>query len=173
MAVTKITYGADVALAVTAWGTGLTTGLAATSAIFDNSTDLFMDVLVGGEIDSATVTGTVAAGESYDIYIAGQYSDTVTDMGGGIDALFGAAGQEVEDTSWVKANMILFASINPEATNPDTDLPQTYHWNPRSVAQYFGGLMPKAFLLLLHNNTGASMGATNTVNTVGVTYTTA
>jgi len=169
--VTTITYGSDTALAVTAWATTLLTQESATSAIFANGSSNFMDVLIGGEIDSATVTGVVAAGESYDIYISGQYSDTATDMGGAIDALFGAAGEEVVDTSFVRANMTLVFSVQPEATNPDTDLPQTYHWGPVGVAQFFGGIMPKNFLLTLHNNTGASLGATNTINTIGITYT--
>jgi len=170
MAETKITYAADVALAVTAWDTTLLTGEAATSAIFDNSSSNFMDVLLGGIIEGDTITGILAAGESFDLYIAGQYSDTATDMGGAIDALFGAAGEEVEDVSWVKANMTLLKSIQVEPTAPDVD--QGYHFGPISVAQFFGGVMPKRFILLLHNNTGASLGAGSDVNTQGITYTT-
>ena len=111
----------------------------------------------------------MAAGETYKIYIAGQYSETATDMTGGIDALFGAAGEEVEDVSWVKANMILLKTIELEVTAPDTA--QGYHWGPLSVAQFFG-IMPKRFMLLLVNETGASLGTGSNVNTTGVTYTT-
>lgn len=170
MAVTQITYATDAALAVTAWTTTLLTGEAATSAIFNNTSTLFMDVLVGGVIEADTVTGVMAAGETYDIYIAGQYSETATDMGGGIDALFGAAGEEVEDTSWVKANLDILKTINLEITAPDTQ--QGYHWGPIGVAQFFGGVMPKRFMLLLVNNTGASLGSGSDVNTTGITYTT-
>ena len=170
MAETKVKYAADVAIAVTAWTTTLLTQESATSAIFDNTSTLYMDVLLGGKIDSATVVGAVVAGDTYDIYIVGQYSDTVTDMTGGIDALFGAASEQVEDTDFVLANMPLLVSVTIELTNPDTDLPQDYHWGPVSVAKVFGGIVPKQFMLMLHNNTGASMGAGNDVNAVGVTF---
>jgi len=169
MAETKITYDTDAALAVAAWTTTLLTGEAATSAIFDNTSTLYQDVLVGGVIEADTVTGVMAAGEDYQIYIIGQYSETATDMGGGIDALLGAAGEEVEDVSWVKANLTPLTTINLEATTPDTQ--QGYHWGPLSVAQFFGS-MPKRFMLLLVNNTGASLGSGSDVNTTGITYTT-
>jgi len=169
MAETKITYATDAALAVTAWSTGLTTGLTATSAIFDNTSTKYVDVLIGGVVEIATTT--VAAGESLDIYISGQYSETATDMGGAIDALYGAAGQEVVSTSFVRENLIIAVSIQPEAATPDTA--QGYHWGPLSVAGLFGGTMPKRFMLALHNNTGASLAAGSDVNTTGITYTTA
>ena len=67
MSVTKITYSADAAIPVTAWDTSLTTGLSATSAIFDNTTTLYMDLLVGGIIELGGTTPAV--GDSMDIYI--------------------------------------------------------------------------------------------------------
>ena len=136
MAETKITYDTDGSIAVTAWSTGLTTQLSATSAIFDNTSTLYMDVLVGGIIELDATTPIL--GDSLDIYIAGQYSETALDMGGAIDALFAAAGQEVEDVSWVKANMILMKSVQVEATTPA--IAQGYHFNPMGVAQFFGGV---------------------------------
>jgi len=169
MAETKITYGSDVALAVTEWDATLAAGQFATSAIFDNTTDLFVDVLCGGvlELDATTPV----AGDTMDIYISGQYSGTATDMTGAIDALFGAATEEVEDTAFVKANLILFKSVSVEATTPATA--QGYHWGPIGVAQFFGGVMPQRFMFTLHNNTAGTMAAGPDVNTVGITYTTA
>lgn len=168
MAETKITYGSDVALGVTDWATTLLTQEWATSALFDNSTSQFDDVLVGGIIEGDTVTGVIAAGESFDIYIVGRYSAGANDFGGGIDALLGVSVEEVEDVDFVKANLKLLVSIQVEPTAPDVD--QGYHWGPISVEQFFGR-MPQFFMLLLHNNTGASLGASSDVNTVGITYT--
>ncbi len=166
MAETKITYGSDVALAVTEWDTTLATTQFATSAIFDNTTSLFMDVLVGGvlELDATTPV----AGDTMDIYVLGQYSGTATDMTGAIDALLNAATEEAEDTAFVKANLILLVSISVEADTPATA--QGYHWGPIGIAQYFGQ-MPQRFMLLLHNNPAGTMAANPDVNTVGVTYT--
>ena len=169
MAESKIKYNGDVALAVTAWSTGLAATEFATSAIFDNTTSLFHDVMVGGllELDATTPV----AGDTMDIYIAGQYSDTTTDMMGGIDALFGPGGEEVVDLAFVQNNLILFDSVSVEATTPATA--QGYHWGPNSVANAFGGVMPKAFMLILHNNTSGTMAATPDCNTEGITYTSA
>lgn len=168
MAETKIKYGSNVSLGVSNWVTSLLTQEWATSSIFDNSSSLFDDVLIGGIVEGDTATGVIAAGESFDIYIIGQYSATVTDMGGGIGASFGAANEVTEDVAFVKANLILVTAISVEPTAPDVD--QGYQWGPMGVAQFFGGVMPHNFMLLLHNNTGASLGAGSDVNTVGITY---
>lgn len=168
MAETKMKYGGDVALAVTAWVTSLLTQEWATSAIFDNTASLFMDVEVGGIIEGDTVTGIIAAGESFDIYILGQFSETATDMGGGINALLDAAAEQVEDVDFVKANLTLLVSLLVEPTAPDVD--QGYTFGPIGIAQFFGGVMPKFCMLLLHNNTGASLGPGSAVNTRGITY---
>ena len=168
MAETKLTLGGDVALAVSAWSTSLAGGDFATSAIFDNTTSLFMDVLLGGIIELDATTPLV--GETLDEYILGQYSDTVTDMTGGIDALFTAAGELVAETAFVLANIPLLVSVAVEATVPATA--QGYHWGPIGVAQFFGGIVPKKFMLMLHNNTGGTLTTGSDVNTNGITYTT-
>jgi len=167
MAELKIKYATDSALAVTEWDATLAAGQFATSAIYDNTSTLYTDVLVGGvlELDATTPV----AGDTMDIYIAGQYSETATDMGGGIDALFDAATEEVVDTAFVTANLVLFAVVSVEATTPATA--QGYHWGPVSVASAFGGIMPKRFMLVLHNNTAGTMAAGPDVNTTGITYT--
>ncbi len=166
MAETKITYGSDVALAVTEWDATLAAGQFATSAIFDNTTSLFMDVLLGGVLELDAVTPV--AGDTMDIYIVGQYSGTAADMTGAIDALLNAATEEVEDTAFVKANLILLASISIESAVPATA--QGYHWGPIGIAQFFGQ-MPQRFMLILHNNTAGTMAANPDVNTVGITFT--
>ena len=167
MAILTTTYAADAALAVTAWTTTLAAGETATSAIFANGSTNYVDVLIGGAL--ALDATTPVAGDTMDIYISGQYSDTATDMGGAIDALYGAGGEEVVDTSFVRANLTLLAVVSVEATTPATA--QTYHWGPVSVAAAFGGVMPKNFMLALHNNTAGAIAAGCDVNTIGITYT--
>ena len=165
--VTTITYATDGSIAVTAWGTSLISGDWATSAIYDNTSTNYVDVLLGGVLELGTTT--IVAGDTLDVYLCGQYSETATDMDGAIDALLGAAGEEVEDVSFVKTNLKLLATVNVEATTPDTA--QGYHWGPVSVAALFGGIMPKRFMLLLHNNTGGPLAAGSNVNATGITYT--
>jgi len=168
MAETKIKYAADSGLAITLTGP-LTTDAARASAVFDNTSTLYADVSVGGMIGS--VGTTWAATESVDIYLIAQYSDTATDVGGGIGTGLGNGdADETADTDFVLANLPLVASIRPEITAPTTN--QDYHWNCGSIAAKNGGVMPKKFSLLVHNNTGGSVDSGN-INVVGVTYTTA
>lgn len=171
MATTNIAYAADSALTVTNWSTGLAAGQYALSSVVDNSSNLYIDALVGGDIAADTTTGTLAAGETFDIYVIAQYSDTATDIGGGIDALLGWGNEEAEDTAFVKANMQLLTSIHLESTTPDTT--QDYHFGPIGIAQFFGGVMPKKWGLVLHNNTGATLGSGSSANYIGIEYTTA
>ena len=171
MAETKITYAADAAIAVTQWGTGLTSGQFATSAIFDNTSTLYLDVLVGGIIELDATTPLV--NETLDIYVGALYDkDTTSTPGGGIDSLMdpGTPAEEVEDTDFVLANLILFSSISLEATTPATA--QGYQFNPKGVAQFFGGVLPQKIYFMLHNNTSGAIAAGSALNAVGITYTT-
>jgi len=170
MAETKVTYAADAALTLDGWNASLAAGEFAMSTLVDNTSNLYVDALVGGVVEGISTTGTIAAGETFDIYIIGTYSNTATDLTGAIDALL-AAGEEGEDVSFVKANLNLFKSIQVEATTPDVD--QGYHFGPIGVAQFFGGIMPKKWALILHNNTGATLDTGSNANYVGITYTTA
>lgn len=167
MAETKVTYAADSALAITLTGP-VTTGNYRSSANFDNSSTNYMDVLIGGMIGSAGTSW--AAGETVDIYVAANYSDTTTDIGGARDAAYAQGdGAQVADTDFILANMTLLTSIGLHGT-PTTDM--DYHWGPIGVAQFFGGVLPKDFHLLIHNATSGSIDSGN-INTIGVTYTTA
>jgi hypothetical protein len=170
MAVTKITYASDEAINVDLWDSTLASQESATSSIFDNTSNLYVDVLVGGFVD---FTGTSAvAGDSVDIYVVGNYQTaTATDMTGGIDALFDASTEEVADTAFIRSNLPLIHSIQLHGT-PTTAI--GYHWGPIGIAQFFGGVMPQKFMLLCHANTASSLAGTNAAscNAVGITYTT-
>lgn len=166
MAVTKITYAGDSSLAITLTGP-LTTGNFRASAVFDNTATNYIDCLVGGMIGSAGTSWV--AGDTVDIYLIGQYSDTATDVGGGIGTGLGNGdGAETEDTDFVLDNLPLLYSLSPEGTTPATN--QDYHWGPVSIASIVGA-MPKKFSLLVHNNATGSVDSGN-INVVGITYTT-
>ncbi len=168
MAETKIFYDTKASLNVDLWDSALTSQTSATSALFDNTSTLYVDVQIGGFVD---FTGTSAvAGDSVDLYIAGNYDTaTATDMTGGIDALFDASTIEVADTGFIRANLPLIHSIQLHGT-PTTVI--GYNWGPFYVSQFFGGHMPQKFFLLCHANTASSLAGTNAanVNTVGITY---
>lgn len=173
MAVTTTTYSTDRSIATTQWGTNLASTEFATSAIFDNTSDNFNDLLVGGEIAAATATGTLAVGDTFDIYIGALYDkDTTTTAGGGIGTSLdpGTPAEEVADTGFVLANLILFKSVAVKSATPDGTYDLVF--NPQGCAQFFGGVLPQKIYFMLHNNSGATLGAGSLLNAVGITYTT-
>jgi len=172
MAVTKITYTDRGQLAVTVWDTALDATQWATSAIHDNTSNLDVDVLVGGLIELGD--GTPVVGDTLDIYVGALYEKgTTSTPGGGIDSLMdpGTPAEEVEDVDFVKSNLILFTSIGIELAAPSTL--QSYAFNPKGVAQYFGGILPEKIFFMLHMNTAANLITGSALEVVGITYTTA
>ncbi len=176
MAVTKVTYASDEAIVTTNWE-GLATNDWATLPLVTNVVNLYVDVLIGGQVDLSTVTGgPVVAGESFDISVAGRFDTGVaTSWSGGIDtALTDNDSSLTEDTEFTPLNLKLLTSVAVEATAPDVE--QGYNWGPESVAGAFGGVMPQQWMLVGHNNTAASTKTSTStfiVNLVGITYTTA
>lgn len=167
-----ITYAADAAIVASNWES-LAADAWATLPAYSNASN-YVDLLVGGQIDLDTTTGTIAAGESFDIYIAARFdNDVTTSYTGGIDTAFGANDSSLtEDTEFTPLNLIPFWTVNVEATAPDVS--QGYNWGPIAVAPFFGGILPQDFILVGHNATGATTTAatsTTVINVVGIQYT--
>lgn len=176
MTTLKIAYAADEAIVATNWD-ALASDDWATLPAFDNASNLYVDVLVGGKIHFDTVTGIILASDSFDIYAAALYDKNVaSSYTGGIDTAFTANDITIAaDVEFNPLNMKLLAVVKPEATTPDTK--QSYNWGPYSIANLFGGLMPQKFILVGHNNSNDAVLAAATsdhvVNAVGIHYTNA
>ena len=172
MANTSLLYAADEAITASNWDS-LVADDWATLPAFDNTTNLYVDVLIGGEIAFNTTTGTLAAGESFDIYVAARYAvSDANSYSGGLDDAFGANDATIaEDTEFTPLNLFFLGSVSIRATTPDTTL--DYMFGPWPVAPLFGGQVPQNFILVGHNNTGATMGTGCAVNAVGLKYSTA
>lgn len=173
MAILTTTYAADAAIVATNWES-LAAGDWATLPNFDNTSTGYVDVLVGGQIDLDTTTGTIAAGESFDIYVAARFDkDVTTSYTGGINVAFAAGDASLTaDTEFNALNLIMLTVVSVEATSPDVS--QGYNWGPVSIASAFGSRMPQHIMLVGHNNTGATTTAatsTTIVNAVGIQYT--
>ncbi len=172
--VTKITYASDEAIIATNWD-ALASDAWATLPAFDNTTNLYLDVLLGGKIHFDTVTGIILATDSFDIYLSALYDkDVASSYTGGIDALFTANDASLtEDTEFNPLNLKFLTSVRPQATTADTE--QSNNWGPNAVAGLFGGVMPQKFILVGHNNSNDAVlkAATSdhVVNAVGITYT--
>jgi hypothetical protein len=162
---TEIQYTAAVAMTISSWTTTLLQDQIASSAIVDNQTNKYVDVLVGGLIEQGTTTP--GAGDSYDMYAYGIYDEaTSSALTGGIDGLFtGADEEEIDGTDLVLANMPLITSVSAIAN-------VGYHWGPIALAQFFGGVLPPKWGIVVHNNSAtADLAAGSALEYIGVKYT--
>lgn len=168
MAETNITYGTTTAIAITS-ADGNGDGVWCSSAIVDNAvSELNIDVLIGGSFQ----VGTVTADGTIDLYVAGSWDGVEFTAGcdmGDVDITWGTTGN-----SHVNGEFDLFhlGSISVDSTDDDNDIV----FGPFSIAQAFGGTMPREFAIIIENNTGVALHATGTNNHLeytGITYTSA
>ncbi len=150
MATVTINYAGASGTAITWTLTSLANGSWRQSASVDNTTNKYVDALVGGSVQTGT---TPTANTSIDIYAYGQYDGSAEFTAGcsGSDAAYTADGEETL--------LRYLGSIVVDATSD-----QDYEWGPWSVASAFGGIMPQRWGLVAENNTGATLNATGTNN---------
>lgn len=159
MATVNAAYASAASITLTL--TSLGNGSWRQSAAVDNTSNLYVDALVGGSIQVGT---SPTADTTIDIYVYASYDGTTYTAGAsGSDAAYTADGEEV-----------LLKLIKRIVVDGTSD--QDYVWGPESVAALFGGVMPSKWGLVVENNTGAALNATGTNNEtqfIGVTYTVA
>lgn len=160
MATTTVTYAATASVTLTF--TSLTNGSWRQSAVVDNSSNKYVDALVGGSLQvgtSPTDKGTI------EIYAYAEYDDGAgtsqyTAGCSGSDAAYTADGEEDE--------LILLSVVTVDTT---TD--QDYVWGPVSLGQAFGGVIPRKWGIVVKNGTGVTTNATGTNNEIrytGITF---
>jgi hypothetical protein len=158
MSVTKITYGANTALTITL--NSLANAAARQSAARDNTTDLSLDDLIGGRFQTAA--GTLAAAPVINIYVAALTGDGTHYSGGatGADAAFTMPSNKYN------LRLGVVVPINTAGTPEDSA--------PFSIANLFGGNVPKKYAIVVENLTGLALDATvgGVVYYQGVTLTT-
>lgn len=170
MAVTKITYDTYNTITI-----GLATTPLASSATFvagrqgtavDNTTNLYDDALVSGQV---TVGTTPTANTQIQVYVYAQQDDTPTYP----DTFTGTDGDKTITSAGVASGMIRLAGVlSVDATTSN----RTYYLAPFSVASLFGGVLPKRWGLFITHNTGVALNSTAANHVwkyVGITYTTA
>jgi hypothetical protein len=128
------------------------------SAVVDNTSDLFVDALLGGSIQVGT---SPTNGGTFNVFVYGTYDGTNYTAGcSGSDAAYTADGEEDE--------LRFLTSITVDTT---TD--QDYVFGPVSVAQVFGGVLPPKWGVVVRNSTGVTTNATGTNNEIqfiGIKY---
>lgn len=147
MTTASISYGTSTALTHTlaslASDTNLIAGRESNSQ--DNTSDLAIDALVGGKITTGT---SPTAARQIEVWLSGSYDGTTYGAGAtGADANFSPTGE--------KFQLALLTIIPTDSTSN-----HTYEWGPFSVAQAFGGVMPKKWNCFVVHNTGVNLNAT-------------
>jgi hypothetical protein len=140
-------YGASAALTMTLASLATDSSLIAgqESTAIDNTSDLAVDSLVGGKVTTGT---SPTAAKQIEVWAIGSYDGTTYSGGAtGSNATFSPTGE--------KTLLKLLTIIPTDATSN-----HSYAWGPFSVAQAFGGTMPKKWSIFIVHNTGVNLNAT-------------
>lgn len=154
MATTTINYASPASVTITV--TSLADSGYRESTAVDNSTNKYIDALVGGKIQigAPSADGTIAI-YAYGSYDGTEYSAGLTGSDGTVT--WGTTGSTGLDGY---LNLPLLGVISVDATDDNDDA----RWGPFSVAQAFGGILPQKWGIVIKNSTGASLHATGTNN---------
>ena len=162
MATTTLNYGANTTITMDLANLGSSATLVAgrESAQVDNTTNEFMDAIVQGVISVGT---TPTANTSINIYAYGSNASVATTN---IDTLDGAdSAVTLTNTGVLYSAVKLGAVINVLVNTTNV----AYNVAPFSVAQLFGGTLPKYWGLYVAHNTGVNL-RNNAVNTNSFSY---
>ena len=154
MATATINYTAAAAVTITPTSLG-DAGFRESTAI-DNSSNKYMDALVGGKIQigAPSADGTIAI-YAYGSYDGTEYTAGLTGSDGTVT--WGTTGSTGLDGA---NNLPLLGVISVDATDDNDDA----RWGPFSVAAAFGGVLPTKWGIVVKNSTGAALHATGTNN---------
>jgi hypothetical protein len=116
--------------------------------IIDNSTEKALDYEVSGVVRVGT---TPTAGTEIRLYAVGSYDGTTWP-----DVFDGTPSAETVTSEGVRDSFAKLAAVLPvDATTSDRDYPFEF-----SIAQLFGGIVPKKVAIFAVHNTAANLNAT-------------
>jgi len=148
------TYGASAAYTITLTSLASTTAgvlLAGTqSTTVDNTTTTYNDFLVGGRITMGSSAAT--ADRTIEIWAFGSVNDTPTYP----DVLTGTSGNRTITSANIKRGALRLV----DRLFVDTTASRVYWFGPVSLAQAFGGQMPKFHGLFVVHDSNVALSAT-------------
>jgi hypothetical protein len=163
MATTKAAYAAAAQLTVTL--NSLANGSARQSAVLDNTSNLYLDILVGGGFETAS--GSLGTAPGLSIWAAALTDGT--DYGGtnGTNVLGGGDATFTVPANTGNLRLLAFVPINAAGA--------TEYMQPVSVAAAFGGTLPPKFVVVVQNSTGLALNSSagGTIFYTGINTTTA
>ena len=152
MATASMNYGSWTAITITlgALPTSATLLVGRESTVVDNTSNLFLDVLCGGKIETGTSPTDL---KSILIFVYGDVTGTTTypDVLDGTDSAETFTDEESRNSA-----MKLAAVIATDATSD-----QTYWVHPFSIASLFGGVMPQKWGLFITHDTAVNLNSTD------------
>jgi hypothetical protein len=146
-----VKYGASASLTFTLASLATSaTRVAGRASTAIGTSGLITDALVGGKITTGT---TPTANTQIDVWVYGALDDTPTypDTITGSDAAATLSGTYIRDAELALATTIVVDSATSDVTR---------YVRPFSVAQLFGGVLPKNWGLFISHNTGVNLNAT-------------
>ena len=163
MADVKLAYGSSAAFTIGIESTASSSTFVAgrESTAVSNTTNLYLDYLISGEI---TVGTSPTADTEIKVYAYGSQNDTPDYP----DVLDGTDSDETFTSAAIKdASLHLLAVLRVDSATSD----RTYYFAPVSLAAVFGGVVPKNFGVFVTHNTGVNLNATagnHKINYTGV-----
>lgn len=132
-----------ITLASLATDANLLAGRASTA--IDNSSDAAVDSLVGGKVTTGTTPTTA---KQIEVWAYGSYDGTT--YSGGV------TGTDANITFASEKTLLKLLTVIPTDATSD----HTYEWGPFSLAQAFGGTMPKKWGIYVVHNTAVNLNST-------------
>ena len=117
------------------------------SAIIDNTTDGFEDIILSGKVTTGT---SPTAARQIEVWAVAWDSNAWPDV------FDGTTGAETITSADIKSAICKCVAIMP--TNNTSD--RAYHFTGVSARQAFGGVLPSKFVLFTVHNTGVNLNAT-------------
>lgn len=153
MTTQTVNYGSQtaIALSIASLGSSSTFVAGRESDEIDNSSNKFVDAQVRGKVRVGT---SPTANTQILIYLWGSDESLTTDP---LDTLDGVDSAETLTSVGVGAGFLKLAkALQVDSTTSDRD----YFFGLDSVAQYFGGNLPKFWGVFLAHNTGVNLNST-------------
>lgn len=117
----------------------------------NNSTNLYIDALVAGFWTAGT---TPTANTEIRVYVYAQYDDTPTYQ----DVFDGTSSAETVTSAGVLTSVVkLLGTMYCDSATSN----RAYYLAPTSVAERFGGVLPKRWGLFIAHNTGVNSNSTS------------
>lgn len=159
MADIKIAYGSSAALTITLASLATDASLLAgrESTEVDNTSNKYLDYLLAGKIKTGT---SPTASKSIEVWVVGPMEDSAWP-----DVFDGTDSGETPTSRDILAAYGRCVAVM--ATDNTTG--RTYYFGPISVANAFGGSLPKKFVVFVVHNTGVNLDSTGSSHAVHVT----